>query len=643
MTSPHDLNPQQARATEHREGPLLIVAGAGAGKTKTIVSRIIKLIESGVAPEKILAITFTNKAAKEMRERVLTALAERQEWQVGPTPFVSTFHALGAMIIKENAKQFGLTRYFTILDKDESLAIVKNMMKEQGIELKSVEPRRILGIISREKGAGTTLAQYKDRGRAQTSYLGKLALTIWEHYENTLAKRQALDFDDLLLKATELFRRQPDILAQYQDRWHYLHIDEYQDTNLIQYELAQLLAAKRRNICVVGDVDQSIYSWRGADYRNLLRFEEDYPDVTVITLEQNYRSTKNILAAANEIISKNQKRHEKNLFTTNKDGERLTIIIGLDEGEEAHLIGETAKKLIGDGVKPDEIAVLYRTNFQSRVLEEAFLRQNLPYRVLGTRFFDRKEVRDVLAYIKAALNPEDVESVKRIINVPPRGIGKVTLAKMVTKQTSALPRATLSKVSEFQKMLAVIAESATKLRPSQLIKFVISHSGIEAMFQNSRTEEDLERLANVKELASLAVKYDGLEDGLWQLLTEAALVSDQDSLNDPQKSQSGISLMTVHAAKGLEFPYVFIAGLEQNLFPSAPRENDANRDDEEERRLFYVALTRAQEKLFLSYAQIRTIFGSQQVNTPSEFLTDISEELLDRPKQSYLDQSFIDF
>ena len=625
-----NLNPAQKVAATHRKGPLLVVAGAGAGKTKTIVSRIINLIHSGVNPEAILAITFTNKAAKEMRDRVMAAI-DNNEW---PRPMVSTFHSLGATIIRDQARHLGLTQYFSIVNKEESLSIIKEAMRARGIDPKQVEPRKILGTISRQKGDGKNLQQFSEK--QAENYFGEIVADVWRQYEKLLQERQALDFDDLLLKVVELFRKQPEILKHYQTRWQYLHIDEYQDTNTIQYQLAKMLATTHRNICVVGDIDQSIYSWRGADFKNIMRFEEDHPNATVVTLEQNYRSTKTILTAANQVIKKNQNRREKNLFTENKDGEQITLFIGLDEGEEAQLIAERAAKLIKNGSNPSEIAVLYRVNFQSRALEEAFLREGVPYRVLGTRFFERKEVKDVLAFIKVALNPADAESLRRVINIPPRGIGKVTLAKMVQGKEEKLPASIKTKIKEFKTLLAEVAEAVPKIKPSELIKFVITRTGLEKTLRNG-TEEDMERLENVKELVSLAIKYDGEqpEEGTWKLLTEAALVSDQDSLNTPvAEKKTGVNLMTVHAAKGLEFQSVFVSGLEQDLFPSAPRVNEKNdRDEEEERRLFYVALTRAKEKLFLSYAQARTIFGSRQVTLPSEFLGDISEDLMDAGNQ----------
>ncbi len=645
MAAKIELNPAQKSASEHLSGPLLVVAGAGAGKTKTIAERIQNLIKSGIKPEQILAITFTNKAAREMRERVNNSRV-----------FVSTFHGLGVQIIRENAQKLGLNQHFTIFDKDDSQREIKNILLELGFEPKSLEPRKVLSAISKAKGNGLNLNNY--RQSAHPSFFTDTVARVWPIYAQKLREQKALDFDDLLLVTVELLEREAELLKKYQERWHYLHIDEYQDTNPIQYRLAKLLTGNRKNICVVGDVDQSIYSWRGADFRNLLKFEEDYPNAKVVLLEENYRSSKNILFAANEIIKKNVERHDKKLFTNKPDGELIGLLIGLDEKEEAQLVATRSRELINRGTQPDEIAVLYRANFQSRVLEDAFLRENVPYQVLGTRFFERQEIKDVLGFIRAALNPDDIISVKRIINLPPRGLGKVTLAKIFSNQESELPEKTQTKILEFRQILAQIKVSAESQKPSELIRTVIEQSGLGNMWR-SGGPDDLERLENAKELATLALKYDPSSSsgqvrdadadgtsGIARLLTDAALVSDQDSLPDAgdeknKKQKSGVKLMTVHAAKGLEFDHVFIVGLEQDLFPHRMRESDSEtRDTEEERRLFYVAVTRAREKLFLTYAQMRTIYGARQMTLPSEFIGDIPAHLLEAENDPV---SFIDF
>lgn len=625
MTSLDGLNPFQKQAAAHLEGPLLIIAGAGAGKTKTITHRILHLIENGIPPDKILAITFTNKAAKEMRERVLALLQQKEGEAALTVPFLSTFHALGVYILRQHGTALGLSRFFSIYDKDDSLAKIKQAMKALDIGEKVYEPRKIMHTISKLKGDGWSLTHFVNEKKPE-AYQGMIA-RIWGKYEDILQAEKALDFDDLLLKTKELFTSRPEILSFYQERWPYINVDEYQDTNAIQYDLTTLLAQKNHNLCVVGDIDQSIYSWRGADYTNILNFEKDYPDATVITLEENYRSTQNILQAANEVIKKNKQRREKNLFTKNKEGEKISLYAALTEQDEAQYIAQTSLELIKQGTPAEEIAVLYRANFQSRVLEEAFLKTGVPYQVLGTRFYERKEIKDILAFIKAALNPNDRESIKRIINIPPRGIGQVTLEKIFNGEIDRLPAKMQDKVKNFQTTLGLIREQAKTARPSELIKFIVEHTGLGNNLKEGG-EEEQERLENLKEFASLALKYDQLppEEGILELITETSLVSDQDSLAVGNQ-KSGVRLMTVHAAKGLEFANVFISGLEQDLFPHSGLGNE-KRDTEEERRLFYVALTRAKEKLFLTYAQSRTIFGSRNTTMPSEFIFDIDESLL---------------
>ncbi len=626
-----ELNLPQKEAATHTEGPLLIIAGAGAGKTKTVTHRILHLINKGVPGEAILAITFTNKAAKEMRDRVNSMIDTSQRESTGlealqSRPFMSTFHSLGVYILRAHGQVLGLDRFFSIYDKDESLTKIKQAIKELGVDEKRFEPRKVMHAISKLKGDSVDINTYSKSSHSE--FYQSVIARVWLKYEDILKQERALDFDDLLLKTAELFDKHPDILNLYQDRWKYIHVDEYQDTNTIQYDLTTLLAKKHQNLCVVGDIDQSIYSWRGADYKNILNFEKDYPEAKVVLLEQNYRSTQTILTAANDVIKKNKKRREKNLFTKNADGEKITLYSGFSEQDEGRYIAETSLELIREGVLPEEIAVLYRANFQSRVLEESFLRAGVPYQVLGTRFYDRKEIKDLLSFIKTAFNPKDKESIKRIINIPPRGIGQVTLEKIFAGGIESLPPKMQDKIASFQNLLGRIKKKAESSTPSEFVKYVIEETGIGGVLEKG-DEEGLERLENLKEFASLAVRYDDLPtvEGIMQLVTDAPLVSDQDSL-DQTKNSSGIRLMTVHASKGLEFKVVFITGLEQDLFPHRPMGNDEKRDDEEERRLFYVALTRAKTKLYLTYAQMRTIFGSRQMTMPSEFIFDIDESLL---------------
>lgn len=622
-----DLNPKQREAALHKEGPLLIVAGAGAGKTKTITHRILNLIKEGVSPNNILAVTFTNKAAKEMRDRIVKSIENIAKDQ-DSTPFISTFHSLGVYIIKENARALGLNKYFSILDEGDSISIIKEILKQKSIDPKQYEPKKIKNVISREKGKFTNEEEYK---ATQNNFFGQLVGEVWKEYESRKNKENSLDFDDLLLKSVKLLKENEEVRKSYQDRWKYIHIDEYQDTNEVQYLMCKLLTGDTRNICVVGDADQNIYSWRGANLKNILNFEKDYPNTKIVLLEENYRSTKNIIEVANHIIKKNKYRPEKNLFTKNKDGEKIGLYEALDEGDEADFVASKIIELKDSG--EEEIAVLYRANFQSRALEEAMLRYNIPYQVLGTKFFERKEVKDTLAYLRASMNRENLADIKRIINFPARGIGKVTLLKIFSNDTEELPIKMKLKINKFYETLDEIREKIKTTKPSEVIKFIIKKTGIEQELLNG-TDEDRERLENVKELATLAIKYDNLENGLGveKLIEDASLASDQDSLmvtGEVREKSLGVKLMTIHASKGLEFNYVFITGLEDGLFPHERGGDTLPEDQEEERRLFYVALTRAKEKLFLSFANFRTIFGSRQINTPSEFITDLPRDLLD--------------
>ena len=626
------LNSAQKEAASHVNGPLLIVAGAGAGKTKTITHRIVNLIKQGIAPEKILAVTFTNKAAKEMREKIIKEIERTVKGQ-DKVPFVSTFHSLGVHIIKENAAAIGVTKHFTILDESDSISLVKESIKEIGLDPKQYEPKKIKNIISREKGKFTHLSDYSETA---SDYLGKVVAQVWALYEGKKKKENSLDFDDLLLKAAKLLKDNEAIRKIYQEKWEYIHIDEYQDTNEVQYLMSKLLSENNKNICVVGDADQNIYSWRGANLKNILNFEKDYPNTKIIMLEQNYRSTQNILEAANEIIKKNKYRPDKNLFTKNEAGEKIGLYESLDENDEAEFVATKILEIWDKSADLSQIAVLYRANFQSRVLEEAMLRYNIPYQVLGVKFFERKEIKDTLAYLRAALNPQSLSDIKRIINFPTRGIGKTTIAKIFAGEQDSLPIKMQLKINNFYQILEELKEKIENSKASEVIKFAVKKTGIETELLSGGTEEDLERLENIKELATLALKYDNLEEGagIEKLLEDASLASDQDSMmnnTDKKEEKVGVKLMTVHASKGLEFKYVFVVGLEDGLFPNR-RDGDvkSGEDSEEERRLFYVALTRAKEKLFLTYANFRTIFGSRQINAPSEFISDIPKDILEK-------------
>jgi len=995
------LNEKQKEAVLHTDGPLLIVAGAGAGKTKTLTHRIIHLIHVGVNPGSILAVTFTNKAAKEMRERVLGLLEERESGNApdrrsgapSSVPFVSTFHSLGVHIIKENSHLIGLNKYFTIIDESDALSIIKSIMKERDIDAKQHEPRKIKSVISKSKGDFITVDNFNAEVK---SSFASIVGVIWREYEARLKKEKALDFDDLLLESVLILKKYPEIKQKYQERWKHIHIDEYQDTNEVQYEMTKLLVGKDENICVVGDTDQClvkgtkikmanntskpienikkgdlvlsnygsgdfrgakvvnkksiqfkgelmkietekgkiltstsehthfagyrlgntpqlylnyfmykkdigwrigttsihtkgqrksivgfiqrsnqehadatwviathktqnqariqeyifslkyqiptipfiprkglsingyihdknalkeifssfntersalqllsdiglskeyphhspqahnssrrninvtlcadrrsknpmhlismfgndefgkkklrslgfsirpsknntknwrfetvranygeacllatkitsafpnanlvfkarlggekinkldsnslpqipagsimpgmslfvqggydivlkvsrinnskekvydidvekthnfiangivthncIYTWRGASIKNMLHFEKDFPSAKIVMLEQNYRSTKNIIEAANNIIEKNVYRVPKTLFTENVNGEEISVCEAYDEQSEGIFVARKIDELLRNN-NPEDIAILYRANFQSRVLEEALLNKQIPYQVLGVKFFERKEIKDLLAYIRAAYNKESLSDIKRIINIPTRGIGKTTIAKLFANQVNDLPKGMQIKINNFYDLLDDFRLYIDGHKPSECIKYVIEKSGLEKELK-SGTSDDQERLENMKELVTLAIKYDNVEDGegMEKLLEDAALSSDQDTLMHQAKDKKakGVKLMTVHASKGLEFKYVFITGLEQDLFPHSGNGNKTKEDKEEERRLFYVAVTRAREKLFLSYASLRTIFGMKQVNSPSEFIYDIPSHL----------------
>ena len=624
-----DLNPAQKEAVLHHEGPLLILAGAGAGKTRVIVHRIADIIRSGVAPEKILAVTFTNKAAREMIERVQKLLDN--DLQLSPfdtpktRPFIGTFHALSLSIIKAFHDRAGLPARFTIYDRQDSTRAAKEAITAVGFDPKELEPRRVLSVIGRAKG--DALDREKFLAERAASYIDEAIAEVWEKYEKLLKKEHALDFDDILLTAHMLLAKHPDIRAHFQDAWHYIHVDEYQDTNRLQYELVKMIAGERMNIAAVGDADQNIYSWRGASLEHILNFEHDFPNATLVLLVENYRSTKTIIQAANDAIAKNKRRKEKELFTKNADGEQIALGGFIDENEEARYTAAEAARLIKSGVDQNDIAVLYRANFQSRVLEEAFLRAGVEYQVLGTRFFERKEVKDALSYVRLALNPQSAADLARAIAAPARGIGKVTLAKIVNGDEQGLPAAAAQKVSAFRAVVAKVKTAIETKPASEAMRTAVVESGLWHLYEKGDSE-DAERLENLKELVTVAAKYDVFPpgEGVDKLLEEAVLQSDQDDLQKETK-KDGVKLMTIHAAKGLEFDTVFVTGLEAGLFPHERDGSEAD-DDEEERRLFYVALTRAKRKAYLTYALSRRIFGTRSTNMPSEFIVEMDPALV---------------
>jgi DNA helicase II / ATP-dependent DNA helicase PcrA len=623
------LNERQKEAVEYTEGPLLILAGAGAGKTKTITERIVHIIKKGTDPRNILAVTFTNKAAKEMRERIIHRLEEERviekENPYHHTPLIKTFHSLGLLMLQEQHMHVGLLRHPTILDQGDTLSIIKGILATLSLDPKIHEPSKIRGIISREKGDFVSCKDYTQK--VATSQMETVA-TVWRLYEEELKKQKALDFDDLIVRAVQMLEDNEAIRTYYQKRFHYVHIDEYQDTNGSQYAFVKLLInPEKNNICVVGDTDQNIYSWRGANLKNIMGFERDFPGTHTVLLEENYRSTGNILSLANASIKKNTVRKDKILFTKEGEGAPIAIVPTWDELSEGEWVAEKCKELISEGIPGESIAVLYRANFQSRVLEESFIKANVPYNLLGTKFFERKEIKDVMSYLRAALNRDSQPDLKRVFETPKRGIGKVTITKLFTGLE--VPPSALKKIKEVYSFLDLVVERLATEPLSHVIQMIIVESGMEKELLEGGSD-DLERLENARELVSLTVRYDGVKgnDIIDQFLEETSLQGDQD--NDTEEKK-GVRLMTIHASKGLEFNHVFIVGLEQDLFPhkNIGNRNRSKEEEEEERRLFYVAVTRARKHLYLCYAELRTIFGQKQINAPSEFLEDVPEESKD--------------
>lgn len=592
------LNEAQKGAVLHKDGPLLVLAGAGAGKTRAISHRVAYLVSQGVPAEKILAITFTNKAAGEMKERIDSLV--RVTCNALQGPFISTFHSLCVFILRKSGKAIGVLKNFSILDKDDSLSLIKSAIKDLKIDPKQFQPAKIQAIISRYKGDLISSEEFSNFS-GNEFFPQKLGL-IWNKYEDLLQKQKALDFDDLILKTVALLQKDKEARGHCQNFWQYILIDEYQDTNKAQYELSKILADKHRNICVIGDMDQSIYGWRGADFRNIINFENDFPGYNTIVFEENYRSTQNILEAAAKVIEKNKMRKPKNLRATKEKGAEISLFEAMNENEEAEFVIHKIKELLRTKVKPSEIAILFRANFQSRIFEEACLKHGIPYQMLGTQFYNRKEIKDIFAFLRAAMNPDDLMSMKRI-------------KKFLNAS-----------------LLKSIKEIIFQEKASAVIKFVMQKSGIEERLQNG-SEEDRERLENIKELVSIAVRYDEYEppEGVEKLLSDAVLMSEQDSLD---KRKNAVRLMTAHSAKGLEFECVFVVGLEEGLFPHSGFGDNSEEKKEEERRLFYVAMTRAKERLFLSFSVSRMVFGGRQLNLPSKFLSDIPEHLMKLEQKS---------
>lgn len=628
------LNDKQQQAVLATDGPISILAGAGSGKTRVLTTRIYHLIREGVPADKILAVTFTNKAAREMRERVRKMLGEDERDNAQSSnilPFVATFHGLGRELLESYGKVIGIQRFFSIYDRDDSEKAIAKALKSLDVSAKELSPRVILGRISRAKGEGMQAHEFYEK-QARSSFGNRIVAEAWLLYEKTLATEKALDFDDLISIPVRMLEEHPDVRALAQERWKYVHIDEYQDTNELQERLTGILSEKHKNLFVVGDGDQAIYGWRGAKMENILNFEKKYPNAKTIILERNYRATKNLVDAANSVIEKNKNRKEKYATTERQEGDSIVIHVAQNAEYEARWIALKIRELMKNGVPPEEIAVLFRTNFQSRALEEGLLNVGVPYKLLGTHFFARKEVKDALAWMRLAMDSSREVDKVRAAATPPRGIGRVTLGKLLEGKRNELRAGELEKVETFEKIISELASATEKLVPSEFVKLVIEKSGMRRALFEEGNEEDRERFENVEELASVAARYDGTsgKESISTFLSEAALASDQDELDNPQgdTSKRGVTLMTVHAAKGLEFNTVFVSGMEEGLFPHAGMGSSENRDEEEERRLFYVAMTRAKERLILTFALIRKIYGSDSLTVPSSFLADIDPSLM---------------
>ena len=629
------LNPAQREAAETVEGPLLILAGPGSGKTRVITHRVAYLIKvCGVKPHNIMAVTFTNKAAREMEKRLEQLLGQTSEALT-----LGTFHAICARILRREAGVIGLNPRFVIYDAEDQLNAIKQSLQGIDLDPKQYSPHAIQSVISSAKSQLLNPQQYSERVQ---SYFEEIVQRVYEQYQGLLSKSEALDFDDLLMMTAHLFENHPDILSRYQSRYVHILVDEFQDTNLAQYALIRQLAGKYENICVVGDPDQSIYSWRFADLRNILAFEKDYPNAKVVILEQNYRSTRNILQVASDIISQNVNRKPKELWTENEAGSLVNIVESYTEDEESQFVVSEIEKLVTqEKLSLKDFAVMYRVNAQSRALEESFIRYGVPYRLIGgTRFYQRQEIRDALAYLRVIRNPNDNLSLMRIINVPGRGIGQVTVAHLQARASSddislyhaskhmvsekAFPARILSTATRFSTVIDELIIKSRELNPAELLDKILESTEYREHILNKEHGE--ERWENIMELRNVASDYDGPspEQALDAFLEKVSLVSDTDELGG---TIDAVTLITLHQAKGLEFPVVFIAGMEEGVLPHRKSFDDPN-EMEEERRLCYVGITRAKKHVYLLRSYRRSLFGSGLVNPPSRFLEDIPPQLM---------------
>lgn len=641
MTFLNGLNDRQREAAETLTGPLLIVAGAGSGKTRALTYRIANLIKEGVAqPWQILAVTFTNKAAGEMKTRVEHLLSEK--FNLGSDrnrPMIGTFHSICVRILRRHFDRFGRDKSFVIYDTVDQEGIMKRLIKERQIDDDKIKPRMVLSVISSAKNQLRSAERF---GARATRASEQLIADLYKDYEKRMKENNALDFDDLLLYVVRLFKEHPDVLDEYQERWRFVNIDEYQDTNHAQYVLTKLLADKYRNLCVIGDSDQSIYGFRGADIKNILDFEKDYPEAKLVKLEQNYRSTQPILDVADAIIEKNKQRKSKKMWTENKEGDLIEVWRTENEYNEAEKVAQEIENLKADGIPLKDMVVLYRTNAQSRVMEEILLRYGIPYKVIGgVKFYARKEVKDILAYLRVVMNLNDIDALFRIINVPSRKIGQTTLNKLQVfgvqrslnfvevlkhvEMVSEVNDGTKKRLSDFWHLIEKWKKSSEMMVVSDLIREIIRDIDYKTYLLDG-TEEGEMRHENILELISVATKYDGLEPGisLPSFLEEVALVADTDNIDD---NLDAMTMMTLHSVKGLEYPYVFILGCEENIFPHSRSIFDPQ-ELEEERRLMYVGVTRAMKKLYLLAAKQRTMFGDFQRNAMSRFIADIPVHLM---------------
>ncbi|KKB40037.1 DNA helicase PcrA [Bacillus thermotolerans] len=634
------LNDQQQEAVKATEGPLLIMAGAGSGKTRVLTHRIAYLmVEKGVNPYNILAITFTNKAAREMKDRIGTLLggAAEEVW-------ISTFHSMCVRILRRDIDRIGYNRNFTILDTTDQQSVIKNILKDKNLDPKKFDPRGILAAISSAKNE---LIDPETFSKRQGGYMDQVVSEVYTEYQKRLKRNQALDFDDLIMVTIQLFQRVPEVLEFYQRKFQYIHIDEYQDTNRAQYILVKLLASRFQNLCAVGDSDQSVYGWRGADIANILSFEKDYPQSRTIFLEQNYRSTKRILQAANEVIKNNFNRKPKSLWTENPEGRNIAYYRADTQQTEAQFVAGKIQELTSRGKrKRSDIAILYRTNAQSRVIEEVLMKSNIDYNIVGgIKFYDRKEIKDVLAYLRLIANPADDISLQRIINVPKRGLGSTSVDKisryaqendltiyeaLAEADFMGLSGKATKAVLEFRRLIETYTQQQEYLSATELVEEVLERSGYRDMLKAEKTLESQSRLENIEEFLSVAKAFeDNSEDkSLIAFLTDLALVADIDQLDKEETVQDSVVLMTLHAAKGLEFPVVFLMGMEEGVFPHSRSLMDDN-EMEEERRLMYVGVTRAEEELYLTNAQMRTLYGRTNMNPVSRFIGEIPADLID--------------